>query len=282
MYAFKLLKSCVLLNLLLINKPINLNNKKLLFLEHCRNIAFIPYPRKAPITKLRGHKGRQPGKPFFLKQGRPQRQPYTSPLNSFRFFQKNPAIIYSCRFFHIARVFIIFLKTSAGLIYTLRNLRLMPLSYYFYNYRGLILKHSNYYTTNQLLFLKVGTRIINIRDIFLEKVLFAISFGSYALLSFFDRWSGFLTIILPSGAKRLFFFLSRADYLNPLTDTIMITNEAYEKKKILRSKAGTSQLCGRRSKVRGVAKNPVDHPHGGRTKSIRFQRTPWGKPAKLK
>jgi large subunit ribosomal protein L2 len=28
--------------------------------------------------------------------------------------------------------------------------------------------------------------------------------------------------------------------------------------------------------------NPVDHPHGGRTKAIRYQQTPWGKPTKLK
>jgi ribosomal protein L2 len=28
-------------------------------------------------------------------------------------------------------------------------------------------------------------------------------------------------------------------------------------------KAGTSRLMGFRSKVRGVAKNPCDHPHGG-------------------
>jgi large subunit ribosomal protein L2 len=34
--------------------------------------------------------------------------------------------------------------------------------------------------------------------------------------------------------------------------------------------------------VRGVAMNPVDHPHGGRTKAIRYQRTPWGKTTKYK
>jgi ribosomal protein L2 len=28
--------------------------------------------------------------------------------------------------------------------------------------------------------------------------------------------------------------------------------------------------------------NPIDHPHGGNTKSIKLQKTPWGKPTKLK
>jgi ribosomal protein L2 len=28
--------------------------------------------------------------------------------------------------------------------------------------------------------------------------------------------------------------------------------------------------------------NPIDHPHGGRAKAIRYQRTPWGKTTKFK
>jgi len=33
-------------------------------------------------------------------------------------------------------------------------------------------------------------------------------------------------------------------------------------------------MFGNKSIVRGVAMNPVDHPHGGRTKAIAYQRTP--------
>jgi large subunit ribosomal protein L2 len=32
-------------------------------------------------------------------------------------------------------------------------------------------------------------------------------------------------------------------------------------------KAGVNFLFGKKPKVRGVARNPVDHPHGGRTKT---------------
>lgn len=39
---------------------------------------------------------------------------------------------------------------------------------------------------------------------------------------------------------------------------------------------------GFKSTVRGVAMNPVDHPHGGRTKTIRYPRTPWGRTTKFK
>ncbi|MGH7819818.1 MAG: 50S ribosomal protein L2, partial [Candidatus Binatia bacterium] len=47
-------------------------------------------------------------------------------------------------------------------------------------------------------------------------------------------------------------------------------------------KAGRTRWLGRRSSVRGVAMNPVDHPHGGgegRSKGNHPQ-TPWGKPTK--
>jgi len=50
-------------------------------------------------------------------------------------------------------------------------------------------------------------------------------------------------------------------------------------------KAGRSRWLGRRPSVRGVAMNPVDHPHGGgegRTSGGRHPVSPWGKPTKGK
>ena len=50
-------------------------------------------------------------------------------------------------------------------------------------------------------------------------------------------------------------------------------------------KAGRSVWLGRRPHVRGVAMNPVDHPHGGgegRTSGGRHPVSPWGKPTKGK
>ena len=50
-------------------------------------------------------------------------------------------------------------------------------------------------------------------------------------------------------------------------------------------KAGRNRWLGRRPSVRGVAMNPIDHPHGGgegRTSGGRHPVTPWGKPTKGK
>lgn len=50
-------------------------------------------------------------------------------------------------------------------------------------------------------------------------------------------------------------------------------------------KAGRNRWKGRRPSVRGVAMNPIDHPHGGgegRSSGGRHPVTPWGKPTKGK
>lgn len=55
----------------------------------------------------------------------------------------------------------------------------------------------------------------------------------------------------------------------------VLSNAEFANKDI--GKAGTSRHLGIRPHVRGIAKNPVDHPHGGRTNGGRHPVTPWGK-----
>ncbi|NRB10489.1 MAG: 50S ribosomal protein L2 [Rickettsiaceae bacterium] len=58
-----------------------------------------------------------------------------------------------------------------------------------------------------------------------------------------------------------------------------------DKKNTTVGKAGRSRWNNRRPTVRGVAMNPIDHPHGGgegKTSGGRHPVTPWGKPTKGK
>jgi large subunit ribosomal protein L2 len=81
---------------------------------------------------------------------------------------------------------------------------------------------------------------------------------------------------LPSGEHRLFSPESTA-FLGIASNSLF----RYAKK----GKAGRSRWLNKRPKVRGVAMNPVDHPHGGgegKTSGGRPSVTPWGKIAKGK
>ncbi len=85
---------------------------------------------------------------------------------------------------------------------------------------------------------------------------------------------GYAQIKLPSGEVRIVLDRCRA--------TIgQLSNPDHEK--ITLGKAGRRRHLGLRPKVRGVAMNPVDHPHGGgegKTSGGRNPVTPWGVPTK--
>lgn len=81
---------------------------------------------------------------------------------------------------------------------------------------------------------------------------------------------------LPSGEVRLV-------HLNCRATIGQVGNDEHSNIKL--GKAGRARWLGRRPKVRGVAMNPVDHPHGGgegRTSGGRHPVTPWGIPTKGK
>jgi len=100
------------------------------------------------------------------------------------------------------------------------------------------------------------------------------SAGSYAQLV--GRDQGMAILRLNSGEQRLVpsgCFASVGAVSNP--DHANISD----------AKAGRSRWRGKRPHVRGVAMNPVDHPHGGgegRTSGGRHPVSPWGKPTKGK
>jgi len=54
----------------------------------------------------------------------------------------------------------------------------------------------------------------------------------------------------------------------------VVSNEKH--RLLVYGKAGRNRNLGRRPIVRGVAMNPVDHPHGGRTNGGRPSVSPWG------
>lgn len=95
--------------------------------------------------------------------------------------------------------------------------------------------------------------------------------GTYAtILSKDENW---IYVQLPSKEIRKF-------HHNCYATVGQVSNVDHEN--VTLGKAGRNRWLGRRPAVRGVAMNPVDHPHGGgegRTKG-KIPKTPWGKIAR--
>ena len=100
------------------------------------------------------------------------------------------------------------------------------------------------------------------------------SAGTYVQLIGKDQ--GYAQLKLSSGELRMV----RAECMA----TIGAVSNA-DQQNVKLGKAGRKRWLGKRPSVRGVAMNPVDHPHGGgegRTSGGRHPVTPWGKPTKGK
>ncbi|WP_448189888.1 50S ribosomal protein L2 [Azospirillum sp. sgz301742] len=100
------------------------------------------------------------------------------------------------------------------------------------------------------------------------------SAGTY--LQLVGRDSGYAQLKLPSGEVRLV----RSECMATIG---AVSNP--DQMNINLGKAGRNRWLGQRPAVRGVAMNPIDHPHGGgegRTSGGRHPVTPWGKPTKGK
>ncbi len=98
--------------------------------------------------------------------------------------------------------------------------------------------------------------------------------GTYAQLV--GRDAGYALLRLSSGEVRMV----RAECMATIG---AVSNP--DRQNVSIGKAGRNRWLGKRPSVRGVAMNPIDHPHGGgegRTSGGRHPVTPWGKPTKGK
>ena len=120
----------------------------------------------------------------------------------------------------------------------------------------------------------VGTIIHNIEMRPGKGAQIARAAGTYAQLVGKD--SGYAQLRLTSGETRMVPARCMA--------TIGAVSNS-DNQNIKKAKAGRNRWLGKRPSVRGVAMNPVDHPHGGgegRSSGGRHPVTPWGVPTKGK
>jgi large subunit ribosomal protein L2 len=118
----------------------------------------------------------------------------------------------------------------------------------------------------------VGSLIHNISKTRMKKAQISRSAGSFSRL--IEKTSKYGRILLNSGKQKLIPIKCFATLGIVSNDFVILAT---------RAKAGRSRWLNQRPTVRGVAMNPIDHPHGGgegKTSGGRSSVTPWGKPTR--
>ena len=122
--------------------------------------------------------------------------------------------------------------------------------------------------------LPINTLISNLNNYSNSKNTFAKSAGTYCKLKKTKKTKKKLALLeLPSGQETL---------LPQTTICFVGKNQNFQKTSLVEGSWGFSYSKFKVRRVRGVAMNPVDHPNGGRTKTVQPERSPWNWVAKKK
>jgi len=94
---------------------------------------------------------------------------------------------------------------------------------------------------------------------------YALASGTSGSILKLDTRLGSAIVKLPSNVKKVFSIFS-------IGSDGAVSLSLKSRSNI--TSAGYCKSMGSKSISRGVARNPVDHPHGGRSKAIKYPRTP--------
>lgn len=124
-----------------------------------------------------------------------------------------------------------------------------------------------------LLILKTNDKIFNLLSSLKVLYKIALSAGTYFKILYRSYCNTFYVMLAPSGLEMRVSSYGLA--------VLGKNSNAKNYKKVIGS-AGINFFNGVNPRVRGVAMNPVDHPNGGRTKTPKPEKSPWGWVAKIK
>lgn len=240
---------------------------------HTRKILYI-------TTKLRNLVGKSQHQPQLVRNRKRFQRLHYSKLTSTEKMQAVPSLV-SGLFSSSTQQklsFTCLTSTNSLFFHNLTGMKLFGFT--FFNRNRLYPKFNSLISSVLLLLAKRNVNYKCVRGFKDDVPKYALSAGSFAKPISMHFETGQFLLKLPSGTRRLFFILSQVIEIpkHRLTSPDINSMGA----RLAYQSAGYYINRGFRSKVRGVAMNPVDHPHGGRTKSIRLPKTPWGLPTKLK
>ena len=168
----------------------------------------------------------------------------------------------NCSFFSLV-------KSSSGSFFVLKLINGLFLGDYVKNYH-LSLKFFKHFILGSRCYLGLLLKHFYVSNVSCNS--FASSFmaasdGTFCHILELNQEIGIVVIKLPSG---------NVVALSKYSTCTIGRNANISKKYEIVGKAGLNSFYAKKPIVRGVAKNPVDHPHGGRTKTNQPELSPWG------
>lgn len=203
-------------------------------------------------------------------------------INHTRFEMKSIVLVQKITFWKKKKPYIALVKdlsnsmsyfTAPHGIFFGDSIRTLPTSYDFYKKNSLVIKLRELGNLVMLVLLKVNDLVMNLLSP--NKILYklALAAGTYFKILYQSFCKTFYVMTIPSGLEIRVPCYGLA---------VLGRNSNRRNNKRIIGSAGLNFFNGRKSKVRGVAMNPVDHPNGGRTKTPKPERSPWGWVAKLR
>jgi len=188
-------------------------------------------------------------------------------LNLFSINKKLLGFVVSFFFLKKTQKYAALLKYSDGSFFVLpatSNVYLGSVFFFLFKYNFFNFLKKNSFVMTFFFFLK-NSVIFSFLGSYFDKPKYCLSSGSFGQILNFMSEKGKSLIILPSGHK-LIISNSFCCLLGRVSN--------YEKKFVIVGKAGINLNLGIRPTVRGNAMNPIDHPHGGRTKTNKPEVSP--------
>ena len=127
------------------------------------------------------------------------------------------------------------------------------------------------YLYNMIAKLKLSTIIFNVYKNYtfnfkLNKIVYCRAVGSVGKIIMHNKNKLLTYINLPSNKKK---------YISSISFCFIYFNQIFKIEEVRKiPKASIKLNCGYKSSVRGIAKNAIDHPHGGNTNIIKVKKNP--------
>lgn len=249
------------------------------FLKKKKEFYFTNFPL---LKKTKGFFGLKKNNPIIIRNRKRSSVPVIANNSKLLKFNNVPFILTSYFFCNIRFSIFYAFKSATNVLFFLK-FKLLSFSLFSYvlNQEYCFFDKSFFSILGMLiLWTAINDPIVSLRNWNNPNPQYSLSFKSISYIIGINSKLNYFIIQLPSLLKKVFYFTSFCLLLN--TDALNSHFDTRNNRSFFKLKAGSSVNKGFRPTVRGVAMNPVDHPHGGRTKTVKLPRTPWGLVTKKK